>query len=166
MELLQQLGIDWRLLAAQIVNFLVLLGVLYKLLYRPVLSRLEARTARIEKSLAEAKRIEAQAKKADEARLQMVAQARKETQAIVEQAAKDAAALRAKMTSEARREAERIVESGKVQLEMHKETLLKDARREITGLVVSAAEHVLGDVADEGVDASIAKAALRRVGRA
>lgn len=166
MELLAQLGIDWRLLGAQVLNFLVLLGVLYKFLYRPVLTLLEERTARIEKSLTEAKRIELQAKQADEDRMKMVADTRKETQKILEKASKEAEVLRARMVEEARHEAERIVESGKVQLEMHKEALLKDARREVTGLIVSATQHVLGDVVDEGIDASIAKSALRKVGRA
>lgn len=166
MELLGQLGIDWRLLLAQMVNFLVLLGVLYKFLYRPVLVHLEERTARIEKSLSEAKRIEVQARQADEARIQLVAEARKEAQMISERAVQEAEVLRKKMVDDARREAERIVESGKVQLEMHKEVLLKDVRREVTGLIVSATRHVLGDVMDENIDASIGMSALRKVGRA
>ena len=166
MELLGQLGIDWRLLIAQIVNFLILLGVLYRFLYRPVLSHLEERTARIEKSLSEAKRIEVQAREADEARIQLIAEARKEVQVISEKAAKEAEVLRKKMVDDARREAERIVESGKVQLEMHKEVILKDVRREVTGLIVSSTQHILGDVMDENIDASIVKSALRKVGRA
>lgn len=166
MELLGQLGIDWRLLAAQMVNFLILLGVLYKFLYRPVLAHLEERTVRIEKSLSEAKRIEVQAKQADEERVRFLAEARKEAQILLEKAAQDVETLRRKMTEDARREAERIVDSGKIQLEIHKEALLKDVRREVIGLVVSASRHVLGDVMDENIDASIAKSALRKAGRA
>ena len=48
-ELFSKLGIDWKLLIAQIINFLVLLFVLYKFAYRPILSMLEKRTKKIEK---------------------------------------------------------------------------------------------------------------------
>ena len=55
MELLQKLGIDWRLLIAQLVNFSILVIILYKLLYKPVLKVLNDRKEKIEQGLKDAK---------------------------------------------------------------------------------------------------------------
>ncbi|MFA5800107.1 MAG: hypothetical protein WC840_04070, partial [Candidatus Peribacteraceae bacterium] len=68
MELLTKLGINWQLLLAQIVNFLIVLGVLGAFVYKPILNLLDARTERIRKAMEDAKRIENQAKEMEEQR--------------------------------------------------------------------------------------------------
>ena len=55
MEVLAKIGVDWKLLLAQVVNFLVLLWVLRRFAYRPMLEFLEKRTKRIESGLRDAK---------------------------------------------------------------------------------------------------------------
>ncbi len=53
-ELLGQLGIDWRLLLSQAVNFFLLLSVLYVFVYKPLIKLLRDRRARIEEGLMKA----------------------------------------------------------------------------------------------------------------
>ncbi|MBI2593944.1 F0F1 ATP synthase subunit B, partial [Candidatus Daviesbacteria bacterium] len=57
-KILSDFGVQPVLLLAQIVNFLVLLWILNKLLYKPVLKVLEERKAKIEKGLKNAEEIE------------------------------------------------------------------------------------------------------------
>ena len=54
MEALANLGIDWKLLLAQVVNFVVVLLVLRRFAYQPMLRLLDERTHKIEKGLADA----------------------------------------------------------------------------------------------------------------
>ena len=54
-ELFSQLGIDWRLLLSQAVNFLLLLIVLRIFAYQPILKLLKDRRAKIEDGLTKAK---------------------------------------------------------------------------------------------------------------
>ena len=70
MEVLAKLGIDWKLLLAQAVNFAVLFWVLRRYAYQPMLDFLEKRTIKIEQGLKDAEKatlklseIEAQEKK-------------------------------------------------------------------------------------------------------
>ena len=63
-ELITKLGIDWKFLIAQIVNFLVLLFVLYKFAYGPILAMLEKRQKKIEKGLKDAEAATKNSKKA------------------------------------------------------------------------------------------------------
>ena len=50
LEALNSLGIDYKLLIAQLVNFVLLFIVLYIFLYKPVLKMLNARSEKINKS--------------------------------------------------------------------------------------------------------------------
>ena len=52
---------DWTTFALEIINFLILVWILKRFLYRPVLDVIARRRAGVEKTLADAKRIEAEA---------------------------------------------------------------------------------------------------------
>ncbi len=53
---------DWSTFALQTVNFAILVWLLHRFLYRPVLRLVDARRAEIEKQYAEARAVEAEAK--------------------------------------------------------------------------------------------------------
>lgn len=57
-ELVEQLGLDWRLLLSQAVNFLILLALLRQFAYKPLLKVLKERRERIEGGLAKAEEAE------------------------------------------------------------------------------------------------------------
>ena len=48
MELFGKLGIEWKLLLAQGLNFILLLIILRKFLYKPILKMLDERRAKAE----------------------------------------------------------------------------------------------------------------------
>jgi F-type H+-transporting ATPase subunit b len=58
LELAEKLGLDWKLLLSQAVNFLVLLALLRQFAYKPLLKILKERRAKIEEGLAKAKEAE------------------------------------------------------------------------------------------------------------
>ena len=64
-DLLSQFGINWTLLIAQMVNFAVLVWVLAKFVYKPVIRVLDERRERIENSLTQAKSIEQKSRDAN-----------------------------------------------------------------------------------------------------
>ena len=82
-SLLTQLGIDWKLLIAQIINFLVLLAILYKFLYKPVFKILHDREEKIEKSLRQAERIEKNLFESEAEKSKIVAEARNEAGKVI-----------------------------------------------------------------------------------
>ena len=64
MEIFAKLGIDWKLLIAQAINFAVLFWVLRRYAYKTMLDFLEKRTVRIEKGLQDAEAAQAKLKSA------------------------------------------------------------------------------------------------------
>ncbi len=162
-ELLSKLGIDWRLLIAQIINFCILLFILYRFLYKPVIAFLERRRATIEKSLEDAKKIEeAVARAAADGEAKIMA-ARKEAGRILEEANARAEALREEKLLLTRKDVDKLIEQGKTQLSEEREAVLREIRNEAAELVAGAVAAVLKDVPHEKIDKTLVQEALKKV---
>ncbi len=96
------MSIDWITVAAQIANFLVLVWLLKRFLYRPILDGIDAREAEIAKRMGEAKRIReaAEAEKAEFAK--RVVQLESEQSDVLDTVRADAQDVREKMLAETR----------------------------------------------------------------
>ena len=161
MELLHSLGIDWRLFLAQLVNFTILLAILYRFLYKPILKLLRERTEQIDQGLKNA--AEAEKKLATTAfdYDQKMLEARKQAQAVLDETKTQSAALKTDLLKKAQEEAEKFIADGRQSLEQEKHAMLKEARMELAGLVMSATKIVLGKVVTLELDRKINEEAAR-----
>lgn len=168
MELLSKLGIDYRLIIAQLINFGVLLAVLYKFLYKPVLGLLHERTKTIEAGLKNADEVEKKLREAAALYERKTLEARSEAQKIMEMARKEAEAIKAELATSAHKDAEKIVEGGKARLAVEKERMMHEAEHELADLVAQATEHVLGQAMSPEMDKHLIDEAVKkvRIGRA
>lgn len=128
MEILNQFGINPVLLAAQVVNFLILLFILKKFAYGPILKVLDQRKKTIADSLKNAEEIEKQLAFTEEEKDKILAQASKEGQKMVDETKKELEALREEMKADALTQAELIIqkahESTLAEMEKMKEELM------------------------------------------
>lgn len=132
-----------RSLFVQLLNFLILLVVLYRFAYKPLLATLEGRTAAIKQQLAEAQgaREQAQRQAAEfEARLR---EAQAEAQAMRERALREAAELRERLTAEARQEAARLLEAARAEIAQDVRRAKSELRAEVGTLAVEIAERLI-----------------------
>jgi F-type H+-transporting ATPase subunit b len=140
----EQLGINWGLLVAQLVNVVILVWILSQLLYKPILNMLNERTKRIEDSLKDADQVKQQLANAKRDYDAEIAKARQEAAGIVAQAQERAKAQEAEIVAQARQEAERIKEDARQQAGQDKARLLSEAKGQIAELVTLTASKVLG----------------------
>lgn len=138
--LISQLGIDGNLLVAQIVNFTILLLILKKFLYTPVLDMLHKRSHVIAKSIQEAKKIEEDCKKLEMDKENEMREARIRTKNIISEAAELAEKEKEKIISSAHADSAKLVAEAKNIIRMQKDQMLKDAEKEVGMLAVSAVE--------------------------
>ncbi len=138
--LTSQLGIDWKLLAAQIVNFTILLLVLRKFAYTPVLDMLHKRSNIIAKSIQEAKKIEEDSKRFEITKENEMRVSRIQAKNIVSEAAGLAEKEREKIISSAYADSVKVMADAKNIIRMQKERMLKDAEKEVGMLAISAVE--------------------------
>lgn len=145
MDVLSKLGIDWKLLVAQVINFLVLLWMLRKFAYRPMLEFLEKRAKHIESGLRDAKRAAEKLSEIEEKEREVLEEARKESAALVAHARESAEKVADKIMTESREESERILNEARKKMETERESMRTDMKRELVGLVLLATEKVLAE---------------------
>jgi F-type H+-transporting ATPase subunit b len=136
------INLDWSLLI-QAVNFGLLLAVLWRFLYRPLLDKMEERSQAIRKSLEEAQAARADAQREREEHAARIQAAHAEAQAIREGALKEAAEEQRRLVQAAREEAARLVSSAKAELEQDVRRARQELRREVGDLAVSVAERLI-----------------------
>jgi F-type H+-transporting ATPase subunit b len=130
-------------LIIQIINFLILLVVLYRFMYRPLVGALENRSAAIKQQLAEAQDAREQAQRQLAAMEERIRSAHAEAQATRDRALQDAAALRERLSAEARQEASRLVEAAQAQIAGEVRRARAELRAEVGQLATEVAERLI-----------------------
>jgi F-type H+-transporting ATPase subunit b len=130
-------------LIVQVINFLVLLLVLNYILYKPLIDKMQERTAAIQKSLEEAQAARAEAARQQEENAARLRSAYQEAAAIREQALKEAADEQRKLVEAAQAEARRLVETARAQTDADIRRAREELRREVAGLAVAVAEKLV-----------------------
>lgn len=145
---MEALGINVPGLVAQIVNFLLLLFLISRFAYKPILRLLDQRSERIKESLEAADRARQEAQQAEANIQAQLDAARREGQNIIEQAARSAGQLREEIQQVARQEAEAIVERAKADFALERQKAIAELRRQFADLTVAAAERVINESLD------------------
>lgn len=143
MELISKLGIDWKLLAAQIVNFFILLFVLYKFAYKPVLDMLEKRSKTIEKGIHDAKASEERLKEIEQTRRKILDEASREVGKLLEKAKADAEAMKKDLMANANEQAEDLLRRTKALVAEEKEKMTEDVKKEVAKFIILATGKIL-----------------------
>ena len=131
-----------------IVNFLLLLYLLRRLLWGPITSMLANRAAKIREGLAMAEEAKAERERIKSEVERLLADARRDAQAIAERMTKAAEAAAGEIRMEAKKEADRIRERGREEAQQLHDQALAQLRSELAGMVVLAASRVLGREVD------------------
>ena len=152
--------IDYKILIAQIVNFSIVLFVLYKFAYGPLVKVMNDRTEKIEKGLKDAQEANKKLTETEEREKEVLGKARKEAQAIIESAEKTALKNKDELLAEAKKKSEEILENAKRQIEDEKVKMISEIKSEIADLVVAATGKVIDEKMDKSKDDAIIKKAI------
>jgi F-type H+-transporting ATPase subunit b len=148
MELLNNLGINGGLLLAQLINFGILLFVLYKFAYGPVLKMLEDRTKKIEKGLQDAEASHKKLAEISEKESAVLVEARKNAQEIIKKSEEVAVKNAEGIVALAKTQSDKILEDAKRQIKQEKDKILLEAKSEVAGLVMIATEKIIHEKLD------------------
>ena len=143
------LGLTLPSFIGQLINFLILLGLLTFFGYKPVRKMLDERAARIKQSMEQA---EATKQEYERARVEVdkqIIRARDEGQSIVGQAEQAGERIKEEARQEARAEAQAIVEKTRAEMERERDRLINELRQEFVATALLAAEKVISETLDE-----------------
>jgi len=141
---MEALGVNPVAIAVHIVNFLILLFLLQRFLYKPVLTMLDQRSTAIRESVEAAERARQESARADQERIEALREARRQAEEIVTRATQEADRIRAERLTQAQEEAQRIISRAEQEATAERQQAMAELRAQVADLAVMAAGRVIG----------------------
>ncbi|MBP2627186.1 MAG: synthase subunit b [Firmicutes bacterium] len=142
-------------LIAQIVNFLILVGILTKFAYKPLMQALEDRQNKIAANIDSAEQARQEAEELKIGYQQQLAEARATAQAIVEKAEKLAEESKEAILQEARLESARILKTVQEEVARERALALAQLKGEVVVLSMAAAAKIIEKNIDSEINANL-----------
>ncbi|MEC8013508.1 MAG: F0F1 ATP synthase subunit B [Verrucomicrobiota bacterium] len=136
-------GVDWPMLVAQSINFLIVAFIIWKFAFSNVLSTIKEREKQISDSLKNADRIKLELEETEKKQQETLQEASLSAKQTVSEAQEKAKAFIEEQKEDARKQAEEIISKAKASMEQEREKVLKEAREEIASLVILTTSKVL-----------------------
>lgn len=155
--------IDWLTVGAQIVNFLVLLWLLGRFLYRPILDNMEARERYIASRLGEAEQTQTKAERLLATYRQKLEAIESQRQAILNRTEQEAEKEKLKLLEQAREEVEQKRREWLQALAQEEATILHQLRTLLAKELLELARKALQALADESLERSMVQKFLQQI---
>lgn len=160
-NILDALGIDWKLLVLQAIAFLILVALLGKFVYPVLIRAIDKRQEQLDAGAKASQEAQKQAEKANLKAEEQIKEARKAADDIVATAHKEAGDMVSAAEKRAEAKAEHIVTEAKASLDTEVAAARTALRKETIELVALATEKVIGDKLDVKKDSSLIDRALK-----
>jgi len=145
------------------VIFLLLMLVLYKIAWKPILAMLEEREHMITESLKAAEQAHRDAEKSSEKHRQIIEEATKEAQKIILEARRTAEKMNDEMSQRAQLEAEQIIERAQKELDAGRDKILQEMRDLAVELSMAATENLIAQKLSKEDHQAAVNEALKKI---
>ena len=156
---LTQSTMTWTL-----IIFIILMVILMKFAFPPILGYAAAREKRIQDALYESKRQREEAERLLETQRQELAKARGDAQQLIAEGRQGAEKIRQELLTRAKAEQEELITRAKADIEAERLKAVESVRREAVDLALAAAAKLVGQRQDSENDRRIVNDFLNRVG--
>ena len=162
-SLISTFHLDAKLLIAQMVNFAIVFLILYFLVFRPLFKVTGDRSHTIEKSLQEAKEIEARLEKTKSEQKEMIKQAKMDAAAVLEEANRQAEERKLGLVAKAKEEIGDLINREKAKIQADKSEALREIRSEVAEMIKLSWEKVLQEKMDKTTDEKILNKVIKQM---
>lgn len=138
------------------ITFILLLIILKKVAWKPILNALDERETSIKESLEKAEKAKDEAQKILYENQANIAKAEDEAKKIIDQSRIYAEQLKDQMIKESKEKAQKIIDDAASEIERKKDETFNELKNQIADLVVQAAEKVLRETVDKNLHRKIA----------
>lgn len=163
MEILNQFGFDLRLFAAQIINFLIILFVFKKFLYKPLLKMIDAREKKIAQGLTDAQKAQEALEKAEEQKDEILKKAGLEAEKIINEAKIQSNEAREEMLVKTKEEIARLMDQTREQIKLEQENFKKETREISLEIAKSVLDTTIANLFDKKESDSLIKKGLQQI---
>jgi F-type H+-transporting ATPase subunit b len=147
--MLESLGVNIGAVIWHLANFVLLIVILQRVLYKPVLKMLDDRSTRIRESLAQAESVRAETARLEAESRSILDEARRQGQDILALANQNSERLVAEARQAAQQEAERLVERARSEMTRERDQAFQELREQVADLAIAAASRVINRSLDD-----------------
>ena len=163
MEIINNFGVNPVLLVAQIINFLIIMYILKRFAYKPILSMLEKRKITIEKGLKDAEEARILLEKASQKERDLLKKAQQETRKLLDEAKKEREEIIKKSDEAAKQRAESILTDAREQIAFETREVEKRLTAHVSQLSIQFLQKSLSDLFTDEDQHRIIDKALKKV---
>ena len=156
---MEGLGINLPTLIAQVINFTILLGLLYLVAYKPIMRMLDERSRKVKESMEQTELIKQQAERAEEEVKKQIKAAGREGQEMIARAVRSGEDTKQKAQQDAKQDAESLIARAQVEIQRERDEAIGELRKEFADLTILAA----GKVIDRSLDKKAHRQLIDRV---
>lgn len=160
---MEGLGIDFRSLIFQLVNFSILVFILGKLLYKPIVRMLDSRREAIRKSMEDTEKIKRELSEIKSRQEELLSQARHEAQKLLLTESQRAKKEYAEAVSKTATTVAEMLESGEKRLLRQKDDFREGLEREVTQMVRESLRKILSESLTEGEREKLVSEAFKKL---
>lgn len=142
------LDVNPGLMIWTIVTFIILLLILKKVAWKPILTALDKRESDIKQALEQAEKAKDEAKKILEENQANLAKAEEESKKIIEQSRSYAESLKEQMIKESKEQAKKIIEDASSEIQRKKDAAFEELKNQVAEIAVNAAEKIIKESLD------------------
>ncbi|MBT8386665.1 MAG: F0F1 ATP synthase subunit B [Ignavibacteria bacterium] len=157
------LDVNPGLIIWTIVTFLILLIILKKVAWKPILSALDQREKDIKDSLEKAEKAKEDAQRILDENQANLAKAEEESKKIIEQSRSYAENLKEQMLKESKEQSKKIIEDAAEEIDRKKDSAFEELKDEVAKIAVNAAEKIMKQNLDADKNKHIVDSYLKDV---
>lgn len=160
---MEALGIDIKLLVAQLINFGLFTFIFMKFIYKPFVAYMSDQKKNEQERERLLQELQANEDKLAEKEKKVLADARTEAQKLLKEAEKAAASKKDELMDQARKEATSLKEKAKADMEDEKSKMYDELREKVIKTSEAMTEKVLQDFLNENTQKDILKEVVSKL---
>lgn len=162
-SVLAALGLNGKLFIAQLINFSVVLFVVWRWIYKPLLAAMDKREKTIAGGLNNAEKAQQTLADVERRTEGMLNEARQTSQRMIDETRAEAVEERKKLTEETQAELERQLAEARDRLKADKQAILTSIKTEVAELIAAATQKVAGEGVKEDAQHALIQSAIREL---
>lgn len=146
---MEGLGLDFKLVIIQVANFLILLFILKRWVYKPLIKFLDQRAERIQESLKASEKMQRERRGFEEKKNKELLQLKERSQTVLAEVRREALAEKQTILNEGQKEVQAVVAAARTQIELEKKKALKEVGAEVASLSLEIAKKILSNLEEK-----------------
>ena len=157
LSVLGNIGFDWKLALANLVNFLIIYYLLKRYAFEPIAKIINERKQKVEEGIEMTKKAEEELETSQKERESIISDAKHESNEIVAKAHEQAKALREHANTQSAKDKDEMLSNAQAKVEKERQEMQTAVRAEVSDLIVLSTEKIIGEDISEDSHEKIIK---------